>query len=89
MIPFARECQTTRSDTVVQEDNAPSHAYWYTSQVYSKAGIEKILQPANSPDLSPIEKAWPYMKRSTTFGGAPTARNQAEKRWLDAWRDLL
>ena len=28
------------------------------------------------------------MKRSTTFGGAPTARNQAEKRWLDAWRDL-
>jgi len=73
---------------IVQEDNAPSHAHWYTGRAYSLANIQRILWPGNSPDLNAIEKAWPWMKKKTTFHGVPRTKSALQQAWKDAWRDL-
>ena len=88
MIPFARQCLQTRPDTIVQEDNAPGHAHWYTGRVYSLAKIQRLLWPGNSPDLNAIEKAWPWLKKKTTFHGVPRTKRALEQAWKGAWRDL-
>ena len=47
-----------------------------------------MLWPGNSPDLNPIEKAWPWMKRVTTARGCPRTRRQMEQRWKRVWQEL-
>ena len=44
-----------------------------------------MLWPGNSPDLSTIEKGWPWMKRVTTFKGAPRTRTDLETSWMSKW----
>jgi hypothetical protein len=34
LLPFAKECQKDRPETVVQEDNAPSHSLRYQQEVF-------------------------------------------------------
>lgn len=36
LLPFARECKKDRPNTIVQEDNASSHAHSYQHRVYSR-----------------------------------------------------
>ena len=88
LIPFAKECQEARPDTLVQEDNAPAHAHQHQGKVYALHDIARLLWPGNSPDLNPIEKAWYYLKRVTTARGAPTTRKEMEAAWLRAWRGM-
>ena len=88
MIPFAQQCKRKRPETIVQEDNAPSHAHWYTKYTYSIHNLAYLLWPPNSPDLNAIEKCWWYLKLRTTFYGAPTSKKEAEKAWRKAWREL-
>ena len=88
MIPFARQCLQARPDMMVQEDNAPSHAHWYTGRAYSLAKIQRLLWPGNSPDLNAIEKAWPWLKKKTTSSGCPTSKKALEGAWIRAWRNL-
>lgn len=45
-----------------QEDNAPPHRSLFTKEVINKSVPNKISWPAKSPDLSPIEQVWDYMK---------------------------
>lgn len=69
LIPFARECMEDIPDTIVQEDNAPSHAHHYVERVYQMEEIQRLLWPGNSPDLNMIEPCWMWMKRETTKYG--------------------
>ena len=49
-----------------QQDNAPSHTSLYTKGFLSKI-IQQYLQwPPKSPDLSPIEQIWAYIKKKLT-----------------------
>ncbi|MBE3048143.1 hypothetical protein IMZ48_37685 [Candidatus Bathyarchaeota archaeon] len=43
LIPFAKECQQQRPDTLVQEDNAPAHAHWYQGRIYDAHGLTSAL----------------------------------------------
>lgn len=74
--------------TVVQEVKALSHAHMAQEAVYRLEHIELLLWPGNSPDLNMIEAAWPWLKRETTKKGAPIGRAEAEKKWLQIWKDL-
>lgn len=88
LIPFAKECQKDRPDTLVQEDNAPSHAHRHQNTVYLLYDIVRLLWPGNSPDLNASEPAWFWLKRKTTAQGAPANRRVMERAWYQAWREL-
>ena len=45
------------------EDNAPSHAAFYTNREHEKHEIEKLDWPANSLDFNPIEQMLALMKK--------------------------
>ncbi|RPB13803.1 hypothetical protein P167DRAFT_485548 [Morchella conica CCBAS932] len=46
------------------EDNAPGHIHHYHDYPRERLGISKLIWPANSPDLNPIERIWMEMKDS-------------------------
>ena len=48
---------------VWQQDNAPSHKSKYTLGFLSKIIPEYLPWPPRSPDLSPIEQVWAYIKK--------------------------
>ena len=88
LIPFAKECQKDRPDTVVQEDKAPSHAHWYQDITYNLHEVSRLLWCGNSPDLNAIEPCWFYMKRKTTRKGAPKSRTEGIKTWIGSWQEV-
>lgn len=71
LLPFALRCKKSIPDTIVQEDNAPSHASKHQENLFMNLDILHLLWPGNSPDLNMIEPCWPWMKRQTTRRGAP------------------
>jgi hypothetical protein len=66
LIPFAKDCLNKRPFTVVQEDGAAAHASKYQHEVYQAENVQRLLWPANSPDLNAIEPCWFWMKKKTT-----------------------
>ena len=88
MIPFAQRCLQTRPGTLVQEDNASSHAHRFLKRVYSIAKILRLLWPGNSPDLNAIEKAWPWLKKKTSWNGLPPTLAALKTSWDQAWEAL-
>jgi len=44
------------------EDNAPAHIHRYHNAPREQLGFQKLVWPANSPDLNPIETIWCEMK---------------------------
>lgn len=79
----------SRPDTLVQEDNAPSHAHFAQRTVYNLHQVQQLLWCPNSPDLNMIEPCWPWMKRRTTRKGAPKSRAEGIKAWEAAWNEEL
>ena len=88
LLPFAVECSLQRAGTLVQEDKAPAHSHQYQQQIYDRLTVKRLLWPGNSPDFNPIEKAWPWMKRTATCRGAPTSKAAMEKSFINVWKVL-
>lgn len=88
LLPFAKECQRSRPNTIIMEDNAPAHAYFQQKEIYSFHEIDRLLWPGNSPDLNAIEPTWFWLKNRTTLQGAPGDRKTAKKLWYNAWEKL-
>ena len=49
----------------VQEDGAPSHIKAINQELVFDEGLQRLDWPGNSPDLNPIELAWPQLKRDS------------------------
>ena len=94
IIPFLRQCELSRAaqgllePMIVQEDNAPPHAYANTRKLYDLARIQRLLWPANAPDLNAIEPAWWWMKRRTISRGASATKKALQRAWVQAWKEL-
>ena len=88
LLPFAKECEVSRPQTVVQEDRAPAHAHHFQQRIYDLHQVKRLVWCPNSPDLNAIEPAWPWMKRLTTKKGAPKNRQEAVAAWNAAWAAL-
>jgi hypothetical protein len=82
LIPFAKECLVDRLNNIIKEENAPSPSHWYVLRAYKLQDIQRLVWPGNSPDLMPIEKGWPWIKKRTTARGSPPTVNAVEDSWL-------
>ena len=88
LIPFALKCKRIRPETIIQEDNAPSHSSYYQQEVFDAAQVSRLIWPANSPDLNMIEPCWYWMKRETTKKGAFTSATALKAAWIKLWREM-
>ena len=61
LIPFAQRLEANLQlgeKILIQENNAPSHAYCYQHKVYELYNILQLIWPPNSPDLNIIKPCW-------------------------------
>ena len=73
---FCRVCKTcttaisyTGKGCVFQQDNARPHSAAATQRALR--GVQQLLRPARSPDLSPFESVWHMMKWELTLSPEP------------------
>ncbi|KAI4878907.1 hypothetical protein NFI96_006258 [Prochilodus magdalenae] len=63
------------ADLIFQQDLAPAHRARATSTWFKDHGVPVLNQPANWPDLNPIENLWGTVKRKMRY----TRANNAEE----------
>jgi hypothetical protein len=88
LLPFAKQCERDRPGTLVQEDGAASHRSRYQQEVFDAWEIQRLLWPANSPDLNMIEPCWMWMKRETTKKGPCHSKQELRERWVKCWKEI-
>jgi len=70
----------------LMEDNAPTHTSKIATNWRLKNGISRMLWPANSPDLNPIENIWSILKRRlNSRPRQPTSKEEMVAAILEEW----
>lgn len=75
---------------VWQQDGAPSHRA--VAGLIKKHVPDMIIWPAYSPDLSPIEQVWAYLKqklRRISFNSADELFERLQKEWLNIPNSII
>ena len=86
LLPFIRERQRHRPNTVLMEDGAACHIHHYTQEFWAEHGIPRFDWAGNSPDLNAIEPIWGYLNRKSADRGPEKTRKALERRWREEWR---
>jgi transposase len=73
-----------KSDQIFQQDGAPAHRPG--TKLLQENNIELLNWPPISPDLSPIENVWSYMKRQ--ISGRAEDEEELKKEILRIWTDI-
>lgn len=69
---------------IFQQDNARPHTAQLTTEYLNTYFPNRLHWPAKSPDLSPIEQLWDYMKgkiRGTRFNNSDELFNRLQMEW--------
>jgi transposase len=74
------------SNWIAQEDNAGPHASEWNRDLWREEGFLLLDWPPNSPDLSPIEPYWYFLKARISKQTHTKARKEMEKAWQETWK---
>lgn len=77
---------------IFQQDNAPPHKSKYTMGILNDITPELLDWPAKSPDLSPIEQLWNYLKRKlagVNFNSKDELFERLSKEWDDIPAEII
>eukprot|EP00834_Sanchytrium_tribonematis_P005680 NODE_361_length_8796_cov_0.460274.p1 type:complete len:337 gc:universal NODE_361_length_8796_cov_0.460274:4499-3489(-) len=73
---------------VLQQDNASAHTAEIVTDFLDENGIDVIEWPPNSPDLSPIENIWAYLKKAIGERGTPENFDELLKWVTEMWDEI-
>lgn len=89
VIPSQDWCGLDRSSFIFQQDNASIHTAAIVKQYFVKSKITTMKWPANSPDLSPIERVWAYVKQQLyRYPTPPKNMQETFDRVEEIWKSL-
>ena len=77
---------------VFQQDNAPPHSSKYTQQHLLNHLPSVLKWPARSPDLSPIEQLWDYLKeriKGEKFNSEDQLFQRLEREWSNIPNEII
>lgn len=75
-----------KNDYIFQQDNAPCHRARNTLKWFEESNISKVVWPALSPDLNPVENIWSDMSREIYSNGKQyNSLNELKNAILIAW----
>ena len=87
LIPFLKKTNPDHLLTLM-EDNAPVHTAKATRSFLAENSITKIVWPAQSPDLNPIENVWFLLKSNIQELYQPRTIPEMHEALKQAWDDF-
>lgn len=88
LLPFINNLEDKNS-YIFQDDNAPIHTATITKNWIRNNNIKKLLWPAQSPDLNPIENLWDELERKVrSHKPLPKNKNDLWQILQEAWENL-
>ena len=79
--------QTLQHQPILVEDNTPVHSAKTTRLAWEQNGMLVMEQPANSPDLNPIENVWRLLK-GRIQRRFPTTKEEVRQYAEEEWEKL-
>lgn len=87
MIPSINKLKNEEGEFIFQQDGASSHTSKATKIWLGRNGLEPMVWPSSSPDLSPIENLWHEMKKKLRANPARTV-DELKLKLVDMWRSF-
>ena len=89
LLQSMEESGISEDDTIFQQDNNSKHTSRRAQKWFEEQKIKLLDQPAQSPDLSPIEYTWNHLKRCLSgYKSAPIGVHQLWKRVVEQWKKI-
>jgi len=89
LLPTLRWYKLRSRDVVFQQDNDPKHNAKSVQEWLGRKKFEKLVWPAQSPDINPIEHLWAIIKRQLNeYETPPNGMRQLWERIQKIWWNI-